>query len=69
MSFFFGADEPLRSETDATAREFLDKTTDYLARLGALALDPLRLAGGGDPRRDHAEALQLTRRPAPSSRR
>ena len=29
MSFFFGSDEPLRSEVDATAREFLDKTTDY----------------------------------------
>ena len=29
MSFFFGSDEPLRSEADATAREFLDKTTDY----------------------------------------
>jgi GH15 family glucan-1,4-alpha-glucosidase len=29
ISFFFGADEPLRSEADATAREFLDKTNDY----------------------------------------
>ena len=59
MSFFFGADEPLRSETDATAREFLEDTTSILARLGALALHPVRLAGSGDPRRDHAEALQF----------
>ncbi|MBF9232711.1 glycoside hydrolase family 15 protein [Microvirga alba] len=29
MSFFFGEDEPLRSEADATAREFLDKTIDF----------------------------------------
>jgi GH15 family glucan-1,4-alpha-glucosidase len=29
MSFFFGTDEPLRSETDTTAREFLEKTVDY----------------------------------------
>ena len=28
MSFFFGEDEPLRSETDRTAREFLDRTVD-----------------------------------------
>jgi GH15 family glucan-1,4-alpha-glucosidase len=27
MSFFLGADEPLQAEVDATAREFLDKTT------------------------------------------
>jgi GH15 family glucan-1,4-alpha-glucosidase len=29
MSFFLGADEPLQSEVDATAREFLDKTTGW----------------------------------------
>lgn len=29
MSFFFGEDEPLRSDADATAREFLDKTVDF----------------------------------------
>ncbi|MGO4572164.1 glycoside hydrolase family 15 protein [Microvirga sp. 2TAF3] len=29
ISFFFGEDEPLRSEADATAREFLDKTVDF----------------------------------------
>ncbi len=29
MSFFFGTDEPLRSETDTTAREFLEKTIDF----------------------------------------
>lgn len=29
MSFFFGEDEPLRSETDSTAREFLDRTVDF----------------------------------------
>src|SRR5215218_5383356 len=29
VSFFFGEDEPLRSETDATAREFLDSTVDF----------------------------------------
>lgn len=28
ISFFFGEDEPLRSETDRTAREFLDRTVD-----------------------------------------
>lgn len=28
MSFFFGEDEPLRSETDRTSREFLDRTAD-----------------------------------------
>jgi GH15 family glucan-1,4-alpha-glucosidase len=28
-SFFFGEDEPLRSDADATAREFLDKTLDF----------------------------------------
>ncbi|PVE26188.1 glucoamylase [Microvirga sp. KLBC 81] len=29
MSFFFGEDEPMRSETDTTAREFLDSTIDF----------------------------------------
>jgi GH15 family glucan-1,4-alpha-glucosidase len=29
LSFFFGPDEPLRSEAEATAREFDDKTVDY----------------------------------------
>ena len=29
MSFFFGADEPLRSEADATAREFYESTVDH----------------------------------------
>jgi GH15 family glucan-1,4-alpha-glucosidase len=29
VSFFFGSDEPLRSETESTAREYLDKTVDY----------------------------------------
>jgi GH15 family glucan-1,4-alpha-glucosidase len=29
LSFFFGSDEPLRSEADQTAREFLDSTVDY----------------------------------------
>lgn len=29
LSFFFGEDEPLRAEADATAREFLDKTVDF----------------------------------------
>lgn len=29
MSFFIGADEPLQSEVDATAREYLDKTTGW----------------------------------------
>ena len=29
VSFFFGSDEPLRSETDATAREFLEDTIAY----------------------------------------
>ena len=29
ISFFFGADEPLRSEADSTAREFLEETIDY----------------------------------------
>jgi GH15 family glucan-1,4-alpha-glucosidase len=28
MSFFFGTDEPLRSDADATAREFYDRTVD-----------------------------------------
>ncbi len=29
VSFFFGSDEPLRSETDATAREFLEDTIAF----------------------------------------
>jgi GH15 family glucan-1,4-alpha-glucosidase len=29
ISFFFGEDEPLRSETDTTARAFLDSTIDF----------------------------------------
>ncbi|WP_293868592.1 glycoside hydrolase family 15 protein [uncultured Alsobacter sp.] len=29
VSFFFGTDEPLRTEVDATAREFLEKTVDF----------------------------------------
>lgn len=29
MSLFFGEDEPLRSEADSTAREFLDRTLDF----------------------------------------
>jgi GH15 family glucan-1,4-alpha-glucosidase len=29
ISFFFGEDEPFRSEADATAREFLDSTVDF----------------------------------------
>jgi GH15 family glucan-1,4-alpha-glucosidase len=29
LSFFFGSDEPMTSEADRTAREFLDQTVDY----------------------------------------
>ena len=29
LSFFFGEDEPLRSDADSTAREFLDQTIDF----------------------------------------
>ena len=29
LSFFFGEDEPLRSDADSTAREFLDRTVDF----------------------------------------
>ena len=29
LSFFFGEDEPLRSDADSTAREFLDQTVDF----------------------------------------
>jgi GH15 family glucan-1,4-alpha-glucosidase len=29
VSFFFGPDEPLRTEVDSTAREFLEKTVDF----------------------------------------
>jgi hypothetical protein len=43
----------LRLTTDAPI------TYLVLARVGALSRAAVRVAGGGDPRRDHAEALQL----------
>ncbi len=38
-------------------RRCCSQTADALARLGARARHPARMAEGGDPRRDHAEAL------------
>ena len=55
-----GPDEsrsPRRSRS--TARDFEERTHDYWMRVGAHALDPVRVAGRGDPRRDHAQAVHV----------
>ena len=59
VTMIIGSDERLNDRVDRVSREFLDDTVDLLARVGALSRRAVRVAGRGDPRRDHAEAVQL----------
>ena len=54
-----GPDESLRGPVLETGREFLEQTADYWRTLSVRPLDAVRVAGRGDPRGDHAQALQL----------
>ena len=59
LNLVFGADTPFEGDLATTCREFDDRTRDYwqewIRRLAHL----LRVAGRGDPRRDHAQAFEL----------
>ena len=69
IAMVFGADTPFEGDLTSTCREFCDRTRDVLAGMDQPARHLLRMAGRGDPRRDHAEAVRASRRPARSSPR
>ena len=59
LHFIIGPDETLQESPAALAREFLGSTLTLLAGMGAHARGAGRLAGRGDPRGHHAQALHL----------
>ena len=59
VSLLFGPDETLSGGIEETAREFEEQTSLLLAPLDAPARAAARVAGGGDPRGDHAEAVPV----------
>ena len=59
MTLILGPDEPLEASIDALSREFLERTRELLAHLGARVRRSARLAGRDHPRRHHAEAVPL----------
>ena len=60
-TLLLGPDETVPSAVDEVGRRFIEETIDVLARLGAPARDPVRMAGRGDPRGDHAAAQRVRR--------
>ena len=59
MSFFLGPDETLTGGIEDTAREFEEQTALLLAPLDAPPRAAAGVAGGGDPRRHHAQAVPV----------
>ena len=59
VSLVFGADTPFEGELATTCREFCRPHARLLAGMDPPPGDLLRVAGRGDPRRDHAQALGL----------
>ena len=57
LHFFLGPDESFSGDLAATLERMLHDTVDGMAGLGARPRHPARMAGGGDPLRDHAEAV------------
>ena len=57
LHFFLGPDEPFVGNVAQTLATMLHQTEAHWQRLGARPRHPARMAAGGDPRRDHAEAL------------
>ena len=58
-SFCSGADETLADGVEQTAREFQEQTDLHWRQWTRRLCASARVAGGGDPRRDHAQALHL----------
>ena len=61
VTLLLGPDETVPSAVGEVGRRFIEETIALLARLGAPARDPVRMAGRGDPRGDHAAAERLRR--------
>ena len=59
VTLLLGPDETVQGGVAEVGRHFLEETASVLARVGALACHPLRMAGRGHPRRDHAQAERL----------
>ena len=59
LHFIIGPDETLQESPAALAREFLGATLTLLAGVGAHARGAGGLAGRGDPRGHHAQAVHL----------
>ena len=59
MALLLGPDETVEEAPLLLARSLLDADAHLLAGMGARPVDTRRLAGRGDPRRDHAQALHL----------
>ncbi len=59
LTLIFGQDEPFLTGIDTTSRDFLERTRRALVRMVAQPRGPVRMAVGGHPRRDHAEADEL----------
>ena len=69
ISFLLGPDETLAGGIDDTAREFEEETARYWRHWTRAPGAAAGVAGRGDPRRHHAQAVRCSRTPAPSSRR
>ena len=61
VSLFIGADESINEDPERIVQTLPPRNPELLERLGTRACHPLRLAGRGDPRRHHPEAVQLRR--------
>jgi hypothetical protein len=59
VSFILGPDESLQESVARTSRQYFEQTHSHWQRLGARPGRALRVAGSGDPRGDHTEALRL----------
>ena len=59
VSLLLGPDETLAGGVEETAREFEEETAAYWRRWTRRLALPVRVAGGGHPRRHHAQALRV----------
>ena len=59
VALFLGPDEPFQGEVLSTANGMLQDTAAYWREWVRTLARPPRLAGGGDPRRHHPEAVRL----------
>ena len=59
VNLIFGQDEPFLTAIDTTSREFLERTRDHWLTWVRNSGGAVRVAGGGDARGDHPQAVQF----------